>query len=51
MKRDLVTGRRKEIPLDDEETSIFMYVLTSIYTYLFVIVLAIVMAVNSMASS
>ena len=49
MKRDLVTGRRKEIPLDDEETSIFMYVLTSIYTYLFVIVLAIVMAVNSMA--
>ena len=51
MKRDFVTGRRKEIPLDEEETSIFMCVLTSIYMYLFVIVLAIVMAVNSMAAS
>ena len=51
MKRDFVTGRRKEIPLDDEETSFFMYVLSSIYTYLFVIVLAIVMAVNSMADN
>jgi len=51
MKRDLITGRRKEIPLDDEETSLFMYVLTSIYTYLFIIVLAIVMAINAMASS
>lgn len=51
MKRDFVTGRRKEIPLDDEETSFFMYVLSSIYTYLFVIVLAIVMAVSAMAES
>lgn len=51
MKRDFITGRRKEIPLDDEETSLFMYVLTSIYTYLFIIVLAIVMAINAMASS
>lgn len=51
MKRDFVTGRRREIPLDDEETSLFMYVLTSIYMYLFVIVLAIVMAVNAMATN
>lgn len=51
MKRDFVTGRRKEIPLDDEETSLFMYVLTSIYMYLFIVVLAIVMAVNAMATS
>lgn len=49
MKSDLVTGRRNEITTEDEDTSLFMYVLTSIYMYLFVVVLAIVMAINSMA--
>ena len=51
MQKDFVTGRRKEIPLDDEETSFFVYVLNSIYAYLFIIVLAIVMAVSSMANN
>ena len=51
MKRDLVTGRRNEITTEDEDTSTFMYVLTSIYMYLFVVVLAIVMAINAMADN
>ena len=51
MKSDLVTGRRSEINAEDDDTSIFMYVLTSIYMYLFIVVLAIVMAINAMADS
>lgn len=44
-------SRKNEIPTEDEDTSVFMYVLTSIYMYLFVVVFAIVMAVSSMASN
>ncbi|MBQ8671593.1 MAG: hypothetical protein IJ525_03625 [Alphaproteobacteria bacterium] len=44
-------SRKNEIPMEDEETSTFMYVLTSIYMYLFVIVLAMFMAINSMANN
>ncbi len=51
MKKDLVTGRRNEITTEDDDTSAFMYVLTSIYMYLFVVVLAIVMAINAMADN
>ena len=51
MKSDLVTGRRSEINTEDDDTSAFMYVLTSIYMYLFVVVLAIVMAINAMADN
>lgn len=51
MKKDWLLKRRNEIPTEDEDTSVFMYVLTSIYVYLFVVVLAIVMAVNAMADS
>jgi len=51
MKSDLVTGRKNEITSEDEETSTFMYVLSSIYMYLFVVVLAIVMAINAMAGN
>src|SRR5574344_2149541 len=51
MRSDYIAARKGEIPIDDEETSIFMYVLTSIYMYLFVVILAIVMAINSMANS
>ena len=51
MKSDLVTGRRSEISTEDDDTSAFMYVLTSIYMYLFIVVLAIVMAINAMADS
>ena len=51
MKSDLVTGRRGEINTEDDDTSAFMYVLTSIYMYLFIVVLAIVMAINAMADS
>lgn len=51
MKSDLVTGRRSEISTEDDDTSAFMYVLTSIYMYLFIVVLAIVMAINAMAES
>lgn len=43
--------RKNEIPVEDEETSLFMYVLSSIYMYLFVIVLALVMAINSMVTN
>lgn len=49
MRRDLV--RKNEIPTDDEETSVFMYVLSSIYMYLFIIVLAVVMAINTMVTN
>lgn len=49
MNRELI--RKNEIPTDDEETSVFMYVLSSIYMYLFVIVLAMVMAINTMVSN
>ncbi|MBQ8481322.1 MAG: FtsX-like permease family protein [Alphaproteobacteria bacterium] len=49
MHRELM--RKNEIPIDDEETSVFMYVLSSIYMYLFIIVLAIVMAINTMVES
>ena len=51
MKSDLVTGRRNEINTEDDDTSAFMYVLTSIYMYLFIVVLAIVMAINAMADN
>lgn len=49
MKRDLIVGKSNDVAIEDEETSFFMYVLTSIYMYLFVVVFAIVMAINSMA--
>ena len=49
LTRDLI--RKNEIPTDDEETSLFMYVLSSIYMYLFIIVLAMVMAINAMIAS
>lgn len=49
MHRELM--RKNEIPIDDEETSIFMYVLSSIYMYLFIIILAIVMSINTMVKS
>lgn len=51
MKRDLLRGRKNELMIEDEDTSTFMYVLTSIYMYLFIIVLAIVMAINAMAAN
>ena len=46
MNRELM--RKNEIPTEDEDTSLFMYVLSSIYMYLFVVVLAMVMAINTM---
>ncbi|MBP5352293.1 MAG: hypothetical protein J6Y91_00815 [Alphaproteobacteria bacterium] len=49
MNRDFM--RKNDISVEDDDSSVFMYVLTSIYMYLFIIILAIVMAVNSMASS
>ncbi|MBR1600065.1 MAG: hypothetical protein IJ677_00645 [Alphaproteobacteria bacterium] len=49
MHRELM--RKNEIPTDDEETSVFVCVLSSIYMYLFIIVLAIVMAINTMVKS
>ena len=51
MKRDLIADRHNNLPIDDEDSSAFMYVLTSIFIYLFVIVMAIVMAINSMAGN
>ena len=51
MKKDWLVAHKNEIPTEDEETSAFMYVLTSIYMYLFIVVLAIFIAINSMASS
>ena len=49
MYRELM--RKNEIPFDDEENSVFMYVLSSIYMYLFVVVLAIVMSINTMVTN
>ena len=49
MYRDLM--RKNEIPFEDEENSVFMYVLSSIYMYLFVVVLAMVMAINTMVTN
>lgn len=43
--------RKNEITVEDEDTSVFMYVLSSIYMYLFVVVLAMVMAIHSMVSN
>ena len=51
MRRDLLMGQKHEIPAEDNDTSVFMYVLTSIYMYLFVVVLAIFMSISSMAGS
>ncbi len=51
MKRDLFNNHRNEITTEEDETSSFMYVLTSIFMYLFIVVLAIVLAVNSMADN
>ena len=51
MRRDLLIGQKHEIPAEDSDSPIFMAVLTSIYMYLFIIMLAIFMAINSMASS
>lgn len=44
-------SRKNEIPTDDEDTAIFMYVLTSIYMYLFIVVFAMVMAISAMAGN
>lgn len=51
MRRDLLIGQKQEIPAEDSDSPIFMAVLTSIYMYLFIIMLAIFMAINAMASS
>lgn len=49
MNKEMV--RKNESFVEDEDSSVFMYVLTSIYMYLFIVVLAIVMTINSMASN
>lgn len=49
MNRELL--RKNEIPTDEEENTVFMYVLSSIYMYLFIVVLALVMAINTMVNS
>ena len=49
MHRELM--RKNEIPTDDDENSVFMYVLSSIYMYLFVVVLAMVMSINTMVTN
>ena len=46
MYRELM--RKNEITVEDEDTSLFMYVLSSIYMYLFIVVLAMVMAIHAM---
>lgn len=51
MRRDLLIGQKHEIPSEDGDSPVFMAVLTSIYMYLFIIMLAIFMAINAMASS
>lgn len=51
MRRDLIAERHDNLSMEDDESATFMYVLTSIFIYLFVIVLAIVMAINSMAKN
>ncbi len=49
MYRELM--RKNEITVEDEDTSLFMYVLSSIYMYLFVVVLAMVMSIHSMVTN
>lgn len=51
MRRDLIIGQKHEMPAEDNDTSLFMYVLTSMYMYLFIVMLAIFMAINAMATS
>ena len=51
MKRDLLLKNKFEIPTQEDNTSTFVSVLTAIYMYLFVIMLAIFMAINAMASN
>lgn len=51
MRRDLLIGQKNEIPAEDSDSPVFMAVLTSIYMYLFIIMLAIFMAINAMASN
>ncbi|MBQ9271798.1 MAG: hypothetical protein IJ218_06010 [Alphaproteobacteria bacterium] len=49
MDKELI--RKNEITVEDEDTSLFMYVLSSIYMYLFVVVLAMVMAIHAMVNN
>lgn len=49
MNKEMI--RKNDSFTEDEDSSVFMYVLTSIYMYLFIVVLAIVMTINSMASN
>ena len=51
MRKDMIMKQKHEIPTEDDDTSAFVSVLTSIYMYLFVVVLAIFMAINSMAGN
>ncbi len=51
MKKEQLLGRKNEIPTENEESSLFMYVFTSIYMYLFIVILAIVLAINSMVGN
>ena len=51
MRRDLLLKNKFEIPAEEDNTSTFVSVLTSIYMYLFVIMLAIFMAINAMANN
>ncbi len=51
MRRDILIKNKYEIPAEEDNTSTFVSVLTSIYMYLFVIMLAIFMAINAMASN
>ena len=47
MNRELI--RKSDITVEEDDSSVFMYVLTSIYMYLFVVVLALVLAINAMS--
>lgn len=51
MRKDMMMKQKHEIPTEDDDTAAFVSVLTSIYMYLFVVVLAIFMAINSMAGN
>ncbi len=51
MRRDLLLKNKFEIPTQEDNTSTFVSVLTAIYMYLFVIMLAIFMAINAMANN
>ena len=51
MRKDMIMKQKHEIPTEDDDTAAFVSVLTSIYMYLFVVVLAIFMAINSMAGN